>query len=101
MPMTTYTGPARGLRPIRIGEHGLTRQHDTTYWYWWGPYNFDIRDLRESLGLPREDTVLDNYFRPEGKQYALRQVHRALALATPPGVTLAEYLHDYLVLELN
>jgi hypothetical protein len=93
MSTSAYNGPARGLKSIRVGRFGFIRQHDMTFWYFWGKRCFDIRDLREKLGLPTQDATLDNYFRGEGKQYALAQVHQNLnEAASKTNQTLSQHI---------
>ena len=70
--------PAAGLKPVALAKLEFVRQHDMTYWYFWGGYSVDIRDIRAKLDLGCEDEILDNQFRfgytAQGRQKALRLV---------------------------
>lgn len=51
-------GPA-----IVIDGMAVRRQRNMIYWYRWGRHTFDIRVMREVLGLP-EKHPSDNYYMP-------------------------------------
>ena len=97
MPMSNYTGPARHLKSVRVGKYGIIRQHEMSYWYYWGPHSFDIREIRVLLDAPEYNNDVDRM--PGGgygdQKHLLRVVDDLIALANKAGKNLAVVLKSY------
>lgn len=79
---TSQSPPAEKMIGYPINEILVTRTQGMIYWYSWGEHEFDIRIMRELLGLPIQNP-LDTWFMEKCPRphYAFNEIMNQLSKA--------------------